>query len=124
MEFKVGAYRYRVYLVPGLSHPETGCLVDGLIDFNNREIYVSTAVSHRRWREIILHEYWHAWIHHFGFQLDEEVQCDRFAVATSQFMDDWHAQGGANPKRKIDVKDLAGCEVGPFMIRQVVAWTG
>lgn len=104
MDLFVGPYRFSVYMAIGLTHPKTGVSVSGLIDFEERQILINSSLKSCRWLEVILHEYWHAWCYHFGKPIDEEEQCDRFAVATIQFIQDWHEQGGRESMACLEVR--------------------
>ncbi|HAI10610.1 MAG TPA: hypothetical protein DCM28_02825 [Phycisphaerales bacterium] len=124
VELFAGPFSYRVLVVKNLKHPETGQSVDGLINFDDREIYISDQASRRRWLEIVLHEYWHAWCHHFGkLESDEEQQCDRFAAVCLQFMSTWVRKGGESAIELLEVKEM-GPKLPPIPVIKVERWVG
>ncbi len=93
MHLTVGPYSYEVLKAHQLIHPMSGDKLDGLIDFATGTIWIDDTVPTHRRLDVILHEYWHAWRHHFGKPENEEAQCDWFAAATMQFLREWHLQG-------------------------------
>ena len=93
MHLTVGPYSYEVLKAQHLIHPDSLQKVDGLIDFATATIWIDQVVPAHLRLDIILHEYWHAWRHHFGKPEDEEAECDWFAAATMQFLREWHLQG-------------------------------
>lgn len=92
MHLTVGPYSYDVLKAQQLVHPSTHEPLDGLIDFATATIWVDASVPANRRLDVILHEYWHAWRHHFGRPENEEAECDWFAAATMQFLREWHLQ--------------------------------
>ena len=93
MHLTVGPYSYSVLKTQNLSHPIDNEAIDGLIDFATATIWIDQTVPAHRRLDVILHEYWHAWRHHFGKPEDEEAECDWFAAAVMQFLREWHLQG-------------------------------
>ena len=105
MELLVGPHRYRVYLIFNLTHPQNNQPLAGGVCFENQEFHLDISVPTSRRQSVLLHEYWHAWVHHFGNPIDEETSCDHFASACLQFLNCITKQGGeSDALRCLEVK--------------------
>ena len=67
MELNIGPFIYRVYLWHGLiEHEGQQCI--GLCDHDQRCVLISDTVSDEQRMQVLCHEAWHAWRHHFAGQ--------------------------------------------------------
>lgn len=88
MELHIGPYVYKVYLWRGLiDHEGQKCL--GLCDHDQQCVLVSDTVSGDRRLQVLCHEAWHAWRHHFGSQDSTlEGEADLVGLMMVQLMKD------------------------------------
>lgn len=100
----VGPYRYAVFLVPNLKNTHSQEPIYAGVDYQLRAFYLDLSLPVHCRKEYLLHEYYHAWEYVFGLHPDEEVRCNHFSAAVTQFTDSLAAAGGIDALQCLEVK--------------------
>jgi hypothetical protein len=90
MDLHIGPLVYRVYLWPGfIQHEGEQCL--GLCDHDRQYVLISDTVNDDRRMQVLCHEAWHTWRHHFASQCSTpEGEADLVGMMFVQLMKDLH----------------------------------
>jgi hypothetical protein len=92
MDLHIGPLVYSVYLWSGyIPHEGQPCL--GLCDHDRQCVLISDHAKNERRLQVLCHEAWHIWRHHFGSQCSTaEGEADLVGMMFVQLMKDLHGQ--------------------------------
>lgn len=102
MRFIVGGTRYCVCIPDEPLANAGGNPVNGLWEWSTRTIWLSGDTDPANRLEVLLHELWHAWRHHYGKPVDEEAECNNAAAFFLEITRQLARQGGEAALRRME----------------------